>query len=718
MFKIIKSKIIYKVLVSIFVLITASSLVTIYVNITNIQKDFLDTSKKNVNMMHDSIFVALKTAMITGDKGLIENVEYQTKHIEGVKKLTVAKSKALLKLFNDKSPYSTDKTILQVFKTKKLITQEKKTAADHTLRMTKPMIATAECLQCHTNQKKGDIIGIIDLTFSLKKIDEKIDNIAITNFTLSTLFGWLTLAIIFYILSKITKPINELKESFIHLLKHKDATDIKITITSTDEIAEISHMYNQYMQNINDGLKQDNIFIEETKQFTQNLQDGHFDTHLTSKPHNNSLLELKDLLNNLAQNLNITFTDMSKVYTDLANGNFNAIYDKNVNGEFNRLKEATNELSHALSSILDGINNTVHNVLRGNFNDSLDVSLYKGDMKSIAYGLNEVVSAFKDALSNINYTMNKVENGDLTVRIDKNYSGEYLVFKNSINKTLEKLDNVISSTSKISYEVTDMVNNVTKTAQEISDASLQQADALEETAVAVEEIAGNINLSTNNAKHTTEMAQKASAIAVEGGVAVHKTADLMEEVAQKIEQIEDIAYQTNLLALNAAIEAARAGEHGKGFAVVAVEVRKLAERSQNVAAEIGEISQISVKESRKAGDLINEMVPSTQTTTTLIEEISAASEEQDIGIKQIHDAMTNLDRTTQDNAKSSETLANNSKKMLKETYNLSSLIKFFKISKSMDLTDSHNISYEENSTQNKQEDESTSTTKKSNWVNF
>ena len=214
------------------------------------------------------------------------------------------------------------------------------------------------------------------------------------------------------------------------------------------------------------------------------------------------------------------------------------------------------------------------------------------------------------------------------------------------------------------------------------------------------------------------MAQKASSIAVEGGEAVHKTADLMEEVALKIEQIEDIAYQTNLLALNAAIEAARAGEHGRGFAVVAVEVRKLAERSQTVASEIGTISTRSVKESRKAGDLINEMVPSTQSTTTLIEEISAASEEQDIGIKQIHDAMNSLDRTTQDNAKSSESLAINSKQMLTESQKLSTMIQYFEVSNDSTTVVLNSDSISDENDKDSNEEVEVLENKEKNWVNF
>ncbi|MEA3553740.1 MAG: methyl-accepting chemotaxis protein [Campylobacterota bacterium] len=720
MIKLIKSKIIYKVLFAIFVLLTISNLTITYINTNNVKEDFLVTAKNNVVMMNKSIFIALKTAMMTGDRDMMNQVEDETRNIHGVEKLIVAKSEALLSLYGSNTPYTTDKDTLKVFQNKKSRILETNIDGKHDLRLIKPMIATAECISCHTNQVEGDVIGVIDLTFSLLETDLKLDSITMKNLLWSTFLGWLTLVILFYIVNKITKPIDELKKGFEKLLYNEDVTDVKLEVKSTDEIADVSNIYNQYMKQINDGLKQDEEFIKETKEFTQSLQDGYFDKQLEVIPNSASLIELKELLNTLSVNLNTTFKDMSKVYIDLANGSFEVLYDKEATGEFNTLKNATNELSDALSSILDGINETVDAALKGDFDHRLDTSKYKGDMKGIAHGLNNVVIGFKDTLSNINRAMEKVAQGDLTVRIDNDYSGEYLVLKNSFNTTITKLDQVISSANQISHDVIDGINNVTQTAQEISSASLQQANSLEETSVAVEEIAGNINLSTNNAKHTTEMAQKASSIAVEGGDAVHKTADLMEEVALKIEQIEDIAYQTNLLALNAAIEAARAGEHGRGFAVVAVEVRKLAERSQTVASEIGTISNVSVKESRKAGDLINEMVPSTQSTTTLIEEISAASEEQDIGIKQIHDAMNSLDRTTQDNAKSSESLAVNSKQMLNEAQKLSTMITFFNVS-----NDVSSLAIEENVDLDIKDEDNTnegvtksSNEKPKNWVNF
>ncbi len=114
---------------------------------------------------------------------------------------------------------------------------------------------------------------------------------------------------------------------------------------------------------------------------------------------------------------------------------------------------------------------------------------------------------------------------------------------------------------------------------------------------------------------------------------VKSTVAAMKQIAQKISIIDDIAYQTNLLALNAAIEAARAGEHGKGFAVVAAEVRKLAERRRMAAQEIGTVASGSVELAEKAGALLDEIVPSIKKTSDLVQEISAASQEQSFGCR-------------------------------------------------------------------------------------
>jgi len=188
----------------------------------------------------------------------------------------------------------------------------------------------------------------------------------------------------------------------------------------------------------------------------------------------------------------------------------------------------------------------------------------------------------------------------------------------------------------------------------------------------------SISQNTENAKVTDGMATKASSEAGEGGEAVRATVAAMKQIALKIRIIDDIAYQTNLLALNAAIEAARAGEHGKGFAVVAAEVRKLAERSQVAAQEIGTVASSSVDLAEKAGRLLDSIVPNIRKTSDLVQEITAASEEQSSGVSQINVAVGQLSQTTQQNASSSEELAATAEEMSAQAEQLQQTMAFFR----------------------------------------
>jgi len=195
----------------------------------------------------------------------------------------------------------------------------------------------------------------------------------------------------------------------------------------------------------------------------------------------------------------------------------------------------------------------------------------------------------------------------------------------------------------------------------------------------MEQMAANIRQNADNAMQTEKIASKSAEDAKKGGESVAKTLAAMKEIASKISIIEEIARQTNLLALNAAIEAARAGEHGKGFAVVAAEVRKLAERSQHAAAEISELSGSSVEVAEQAGRMLSEMVPDIQRTAELVQEISAASKEQDTGAEQVNQAIMQLDQVIQQNASASEEMASTSEELSSQAEQLQDTISFFKV---------------------------------------
>jgi methyl-accepting chemotaxis protein len=151
----------------------------------------------------------------------------------------------------------------------------------------------------------------------------------------------------------------------------------------------------------------------------------------------------------------------------------------------------------------------------------------------------------------------------------------------------------------------------------------------------------------------------------------------MKEISSRIRIVEEIARQTNLLALNAAIEAARAGESGKGFAVVAAEVRKLAERSQTAATEISELSVKSMAVAEEAGATLKVIVPDIRRTADLVQEISQASKEQDLGTTQINSAIGQLDRIIQTNAATAEEISAVTRDIAERAQGLSEVVSFF-----------------------------------------
>ncbi len=274
---------------------------------------------------------------------------------------------------------------------------------------------------------------------------------------------------------------------------------------------------------------------------------------------------------------------------------------------------------------------------------------------------------------------NSLAEGDLSVSITVDSQDETGKLLASMQNMTERLRAVMSDVRSAADSLSSASEEVSATSQSLSQAATEQAASVEETTASVEQMSASIAQNTESAQITDGIAGKAANDAVQGGQAVREMVQAMKQIAAKIGIIDDIAYQTNLLALNAAIEAARAGDHGKGFAVVAAEVRKLAERSQVAAQEIGGVATNSVSLAEQAGKLLDEIVPNIQKTSDLVQEITAASQEQSSGAGQINIAMGQMNQITQQNASASEELAATAEEMNAQASQLQELIGYFRL---------------------------------------
>jgi methyl-accepting chemotaxis protein len=275
--------------------------------------------------------------------------------------------------------------------------------------------------------------------------------------------------------------------------------------------------------------------------------------------------------------------------------------------------------------------------------------------------------------------VHQVSTGDLTLQLEVKSQDEIGQMVKSLNSMVDNLRGVVAEVTQASTNVAAGSEEMSATAQELSQGTSEQAAVAEETTSSMEEMGSSIQQNADNARQTEKIASKAAEDAKLGGESVAQTVAAMKEIAEKITIIEEIARKTDLLALNAAVEAARAGEHGKGFAVVASEVRKLAERSQAAAADINKLTLSGVNVAQNAGDMLLKLVPDIRKTAELVQEIAAASVEQNSGAVQVNKAVQQLDQVIQQNASASEEVAAAAEELSSQAQQLQAAIAFFKV---------------------------------------
>lgn len=267
--------------------------------------------------------------------------------------------------------------------------------------------------------------------------------------------------------------------------------------------------------------------------------------------------------------------------------------------------------------------------------------------------------------------------GDFTCRIQNRSNDEISQIYRNLSEMIRKLSQIFLEVQHNSESLAGSAEEISATASNLSEETGggSSSDVIDR----IDKVIRTIEKNATQARSANDAADRAAAIAGQSGDDMIETIGSLEKIGEKIQIVKDIAGQTNLLALNATIEAARAGENGRGFSVVASEISKLADVSAGAAEEISSLAESSMTISEKAGKSIRELVPAIKEVSQLVDQFTAAAEEQTDDIHYIEQMLNKLDRITETAASVAEELSASGEELSDRAQSLFQQLSYFKI---------------------------------------
>lgn len=489
------------------------------------------------------------------------------------------------------------------------------------------------------------------------------------------------LAIAFWVIRNVSQAVEQIVGSVSQVVR-----DMRFTTrlpVRKDELNAVSQSLNNMLSNLEKAVADANTVIGAIAagDFSKRIQNTYV----------GDLDQLKQGINGSADNVAGVMHKLEDAMRALKQGEFSFNVATNAPGDFGTMLLSVAETMKVLSLVVADINQIMQLLNDGNFNARVNANA-QGDLLHMKEAVNGSLDTLEHLVDELVRMAKAQMEGDLTVVSHGDYRGRFKELQDARATSTARIKEVIGLALEASHVVSDAAGQVSQGSSDLSSRVQEQAAALEQTSATMHQMTAAVEANTENAMRVAALAHQVQGQSTDGVAVMQQTIEAMKsiqaassKIADIVSIIDSIAFQTNLLALNAAVEAARAGEHGRGFAVVASEVRALAGKSADAAKDIKGLIEDSVnridagtKLADKSGEMLAQISGSVREVTSMIEAISSASKEQATGISQVHLAIADIDRVTQENAALVEETTAAAESLSSEANGLRESMAFFK----------------------------------------
>ncbi len=542
-----------KILIPVLFLLITGNIISLSIATFKMQSLSEQKTIQSLNMLTDSIFITLRTAMNTGDIENIKNSEENSrKGIKGLEKLVVSKGQKVIELFNSSDEFTKDPIVLRAFQTKTQEIIDQKDGNSHTLKIVKPMVATNECIKCHVNQSIGETIGVISLTFSLNEADALIDNTLIVLLSTSLVVLIITALMILFLTKKATNPIQSFKNDLGFFFKYinNEKDYIKpFKVYSYDEVGQMVASVNNEIEKTINGVAKDQGAIKQCTTICQTAALGNLNVSIDSTAQNPAINELKGVISGLLGSFKYNISRVLVVLREYGKENYTA--------RINSKGRTTGELKE-LFDMVDNLGNVLEKMSYQNLQNGV---ILQNDAKELSDNVRRISDASMEQSSNITHT--SVEISKITQSIKQN---------NQNSSQMSKFAQDLMITAKNGGDLAE------KTAINMDEIN-SKVEAINVAIEAIDQIAFKTNiLSLNAAVEAATAGEAGKGFAVVAGE-VRSLANSAADVAKQIKALVELASKQ---ASNGKLITA---EMAKGYALLNDDIYNTIELIKKVAAE-------------------------------------------------------------------------------------------------------------------------------------